>query len=183
MLQWLASINIVLRGRHTDNLLLSTRAVVASLDPEVPIFGARTLDDDVASLVAGPRFVASVLSAFAVVALAIAAIGVYGVTSYAVAQRTREVGIRMALGATRSQVMAGMLREGAIVIGVGVAIGMLAAIWASQTLTGVMPEAPPVSADALAPVSLVLAAAASLAAYLPARRATRVSAVEALRQE
>jgi putative ABC transport system permease protein len=183
VLQWLSSINIVLRGNDEQALLDSMRAAVTSLDPEVPVSAARSLEQDVAGLVAGPRFVAAVLSAFAVVALAIAAIGVFGVMSYAAAHRTREVGIRMALGATRTQVTTAMLREGMLVIVVGLAGGALAAVWIAQLLTGFVYDVPPVQATALATVGILLASTAVLAAYLPTRRVTKISALEALRHE
>jgi putative ABC transport system permease protein len=183
VLQWLSSINVVLRGARAPALIAATRAAVAEIDPEVAVFAARTLDEDVAGLVAGPRFVASVLAAFAAVALAIAAIGVYGVMSYATAHRQREVGIRLALGATRRQLSMAMLREGLLVIAAGLAIGSLGAVWISQAITRLIYEAPPVHAGALLLVGLVLAGTALLAAYLPTHRATEVRAIDALRQQ
>jgi putative ABC transport system permease protein len=156
---------------------------VSAIDREVPVFGARTLDQEVAGLVAGPRFVASVLTAFAVAALFIASIGVYGVMAYSTSRRTREVGIRMALGATRTQVTTAIFREGLLVIAAGLFVGGVASTWLSQLLTGVVPEAPPVSVPVLTLVTLVLAGAALVAAYLPTRRATAITAVDALRHD
>jgi putative ABC transport system permease protein len=183
VLQWFTTVNVILRGEDASGMMRAARAAVSSIDAEVPVFGLRTLDQEVAGLVAGPRFVASVLTALAVAALFIASIGVYGVMAYSTSRRTREVGIRMALGATRRQVTATMFREGLLVITVGLSAGGVAAAWLSQLLTGVVPEAPPVSASVLALVALVLAGAALVAAYVPTRRATAIAAVDALRHE
>lgn len=183
VLQWFSSINVILRGADSVALADAVRTAVASLDREVPVYDVRPLARELAGLVAGPRYVATVLTAFATVALVIAAIGVYGVTAYSAARRTREIGIRIALGATRVQVMRTILQDGALVIVAGLALGVLAATWLSQLITGMLHDAPPVTAGALAGVGALLAASALLAAYLPTRRATRIAAVEALRQQ
>jgi putative ABC transport system permease protein len=183
VLQWFTTVNVILRGDNAPGMMRAARAAVSAIDREVPVFGARTLDQEVAGLVAGPRFVASVLTAFAVAALFIASIGVYGVMAYSTSRRTREVGIRMALGATRTQVTTAILREGLLVIATGLFVGGVASTWLSQLLTGVVPEAPPVSVPVLTLVTLVLAGAALVAAYLPTRRATAITAVDALRHD
>ena len=183
VLQWFTAVNVILRGDDAPGMMSAARAAVSAIDGEVPVSGARTLDEEVAGLVAGPRFVASVLTAFAVAALFIAAIGVYGVMAYSTSRRTREVGIRMALGATPAQVTTTMFREGLLVIAAGLFAGGVASTWLSQLLTGVVPEAPPVSASVMALVALVLAGAALVAAYVPTRRATAIAAVDALRHE
>ena len=183
VLQWFSSINVILRGDDSEAMANGVRAAVSALDRDVPVFDVRPLAQELAGLVAGPRYVAAVLTAFATVALVIAAIGVYGVTAYSAARRTREIGIRIALGATRVQVMRTILRDGAVVTVAGLGLGVLAATWLSQLITGVVHDAPPVTPGALAGVAALLAASALLAAYLPTRRATRITAVEALRRE
>jgi putative ABC transport system permease protein len=143
----------------------------------------RTLDDEVSRLVAAPRFSASVLGVFAVMALLLAAVGVYGVMAYLSSLRTREIGVRVALGATRGTVLRLVIGDGVIVIVSGVAVGLIASMWLTQTLTGMLYEVQPSDPAALAAVAAVLSSVALVAAYLPARRATRVNAVEALRTE
>ncbi len=180
-LDWLATMNVIVRGADPRALASAVRAVVLQLDPEIPTYTVRTLDEEVASLVAGPRFVVMVLGAFAAAALLLASIGVYGVMAYSAAQRTRELGIRVALGATRSQVLRLMLRDGVVVVAAGLGAGILLAIGLSRALAGTLHEIPAVDSLALVSVTVILAAAALLAAYLPARRATAVTATEALR--
>ena len=180
---WYAGMNVVVRGRDPVALAASLRALVLSLDPEMPPFNVRTLNDEVFALVAGPRFSASVLAVFAMVALVLAAIGVYGVMAYSAGQRTREIGVRMALGATRAQVLRLMIRDGVIVVAAGLIAGLMAAMWLAQALTGLLHDVQPADPIALASVAALLSTAGLIAAYLPARRATRVSALEALRNE
>jgi len=156
---------------------------VLSLDPEMPPFNVRTLTDEVSSLVAAPRFSASVLAVFALVALVLAIVGVYGVMAHAAARRTREIGLRIALGASRSQVLRLMLRDGVIVVGGGLAVGLTAAIWLARGLTGLLHEVTPADPVALITVAALLSSTGLAAAYLPASRAARVSALAALRDD
>ena len=181
--RWFSSVTIVTRGGDSSALAGSMRALVLSLDPEMPPFNVRTLGDEVGRLVAGPRFTASVLAAFAAVALVLAAIGVYGVMAYSAGERTREIGVRVALGATRAQVLWLILRDGVVVLSIGLAVGLGAAIGLARTLTGLLYEVQPADHVTLISVAGLLAAVGSIAAFVPARRATRISATEALRQE
>jgi putative ABC transport system permease protein len=180
---WQASVNVVVRGDDLERLRTSIRALVLSLDPEMPPFNVRTLDDEVSRLVAGPRFSASVLAVFASIALVLAAVGVYGVMSYLSGLRTREIGVRVALGATRGAVVRLIIRDGVVVIASGVAVGVIASVWLTQTLTGMLYEVQPTNPAALAAVVILLSSVALVAAYLPARRATSVNALEALRSD
>jgi putative ABC transport system permease protein len=182
-LEWLSTMNVLVRGGNPGALASAVRALVLSLDAEIPTYTVRTLGDEVSSLVAGPRFVAIVLGAFAGAALVLATIGVYGVMAYSAARRTREIGVRVALGATRAQVLRFMMLDGAIVVAVGLSAGILLALALSRTLTGVLHELQSMDLLGLAPVAVLLAAAGLLAAYVPARRATRVSALDALRYD
>lgn len=183
VLDWFAGMNIVVRGTDPEALRGSLRTLILSLDPEMPPFNVRTLDEEVSRLVAGPRFSASVLGVFATIALLLAAVGVYGVMSYMSGLRTREIGVRVALGATRGNVLRLVLRDAVIVTGSGVALGLVASMWLAQTLTGMLHEVQPTNPAALAAVATLLASVALLAAYVPARRATLVNAVDALRTD
>ncbi|HXW07003.1 MAG TPA: ADOP family duplicated permease [Vicinamibacterales bacterium] len=179
--RWFATVTVVARGRDPRSTLSALRALVLDMDPEMPPFNVRFLADEVAGLVAGPRFSATVLAAFGAVALALAAIGIYGVMAHAAGYRTREIGVRLALGATRRQVLRLMLRDGLFVVAAGLGAGFVAAASLARVLTGLLHEVTPADPVALASVAALLASTGMLAAYLPARRATRVSPIEALR--
>ena len=180
---WVATMNVVVRGGDPSGLARSLRGLLLSLDANMPPSNVRSLDDEIAGLVAGPRFSAALLSTFAVIALVMAAIGVYGVMAYSAEQRTREIGLRVALGATRAQVLQLIMRDGCVVVLTGLVAGLLAAAWLAHTLTGLLHEVAPADPWALASVALLLSAVGLSAAYLPARRATRVSALDALRTD
>ena len=183
VLSWAATMSVVARGGSPPALAASIRTLVLSLDSEMPPFNVRTLDDEVSRLVEGPRFSAALLGLFALIALVMAAIGVYGVMAYGAAQRTREIGVRVALGATRGQVLRLMIRDGVIVVSAGLVAGLIAAVWLTRSLTGLLHEVTPADPLALASVAALLSAVGLVAAYLPARRATRVSALDALRND
>jgi putative ABC transport system permease protein len=159
------------------------RAIVQRLDPDLPIVWMRTQDDIVARSVARPRFMMTLLGVFAGVALVLAAVGVYGVMSHGVAQRTGEVGIRVALGAASRDVVRLVVRQGMGLALVGVGIGLAAAFAATRVLTGFLFEVSPTDPWTFGGVSLVVAAVALLACYVPARRASRVDPIVALRTE
>jgi predicted permease len=180
-LQWQSAMNVIVRGRNPAAIATDVRTLVLSLDPEVPTYTVRTLDEEVSSLVAGPRFVAMVLGAFAGAALVLAAIGVYGVMAWSTGQRTREIGVRVALGATRAQVLGLMMRDGLVVVAAGLGVGLLLAIGVSRTLIGLLYEVQSMDPVALISTAALLAIAGLTAAYLPARRATRINPTEALR--
>jgi putative ABC transport system permease protein len=131
--------------------------------------------------VAKPRFYAVMLGAFAGTAAFLAAIGIYGVLAYAVARRTQEIGIRMALGAQRAQVLALVLKRGLILTAVGIAIGLAGAAAGSRLLQGMLFGISPLDARTFAAVSLAFALVAAFASYVPARRATLVDPMVALR--
>jgi ABC-type antimicrobial peptide transport system permease subunit len=122
-------------------------------------------------------------TAFAVIALVLAAVGVYGVIAYSVAQRTREIGVRVALGAQRSNVLALVLGHGAVLAGLGIGIGLAGALGVTRFLRAMLYGVSPFDAMSFVAVTFVLSAIAFLASYVPARRAAQVDPVEALRQE
>jgi putative ABC transport system permease protein len=178
-----ATASIVVRGREPEALGRELRSIVRSMDPELALFNVRTMEAEVASLVAGPRFTATVLGLFAAVALVMAAVGVYGVMAYAAARRTREIGVRVALGATRGQVLRLILKDGVLVVAFGLAAGLVAAVWLARALTGLLHDIEPADPLALSSVAGLLSIIGLIAIYVPARRATRMSAMNALREE
>ena len=136
-----------------------------------------------AASVAAPRFNTTLLSIFAAVALVLTIIGLYGVMSYSVAQRTNEIGIRMALGARRGQVLAMVLRQGLAPIVIGLALGLGGAAAGTRYLEGLLFGLTPLDPPTFAYVAIAFALVALLASYVPARRATRVDPLVALREE
>ena len=162
----------------------AARREVYAVDPSLPVANVRTLDQVVARAISQPRFYMTVLTVFAVIALVLAAIGIFGVLSYAVAQRTREIGIRMALGARERAVVGLIVRHAMTLAASGVAVGMLAAWLLSKSMmSGLLFSTNPRDALTFGTVALTLAVVALLAAYVPARRATRVDPIVALRAE
>jgi putative ABC transport system permease protein len=162
----------------------AARKTVYSLDGNLPVGNVRTLEEVVARSISQPRFYMTLLAVFAGVALVLAAIGIFGVLSYAVAQRTREIGIRMALGAHAGSVLGLVVREALIMSSAGVILGMSAAFllteWlVAQLLFNTSPHDPATFVGVAATLTLVSMAAA----YVPARRATRVDPIVALRAE
>jgi putative ABC transport system permease protein len=157
------------------------RRAVLDVDPDLPIANVRTLDQIVARSISQPRFYTTVLTAFALVALVLAAIGIFGVLSYAVAQRTREIGIRMALGAQHRVVLGLVVRDAMILAGIGVVAGILAASYLSRTLATLLFEVSPADPLTFLGAAILLMVVALVASYLPARRATDVDPLTALR--
>ena len=165
------------------SIVPSLRRELAALDPMLPLDRVKSLDDVISDGVAGPRLATSLMSSFSLVALMLAAIGLYGVISYSVAQRTQELGIRAALGAQRREILGGVMREGMMFVVAGVIIGALAARGAAQfiasQLFGVSPGDPIVYLG----VAAVLVAVSAAALIFPALRASRIDPVIALREE
>ena len=123
------------------------------------------------------------LSAFGILALVLAATGIYGVMAYAVSRRTREIGIRMAIGATQAQVLASVARSAAILIGVGLALGLAMALGAGRLLERMLYGVKPSDPVTFAIVFAIMLAVGAAATFMPARRATRIDPMQALRQE
>lgn len=186
LLDWHSSMQVVVRSTTTAStpaLAAPIRALVLSMDRDMPPSNLRALDDDVAMVVAAPRFSATVLGIFAVVALVMAAVGVYGVLSFVAGQRQREIALRMALGATRSSVVRLMMRDGAVIVASGLAIGFIGSVWFARGLTSMLHNVSSIDPMALGVVSALLALLGIAAAYIPARRLARVNVLSALKTD
>jgi ABC-type antimicrobial peptide transport system permease subunit len=153
------------------------------LDPQQAIYGISTMEKDIARSLTTRRMMMSLLSTFAVLALMLAAIGLYGVMALTVTQRTRELGIRLALGAGRGDVLRLVLGQGAALVALGLTIGLIGALMAGRVLIGVLYGVGTIDVFALVMAMASLGGVALFACWLPAMRATRVDPVVALRSE
>jgi putative ABC transport system permease protein len=179
-----ATLKIFLRSAQEPATLAGmARAAIRDLDPEQPISEIATLTQVVADTVARPRLLTLLLLVFGAVALALAALGVYGVLSFAVSQRTREIGIRMALGARTQDILRLVVGEGAILSALGAALALPAALAAGRLVQSLLYEVRPADPTVLAAASVFLVLVGVVAASLPARRAAGISPMEALRNE
>jgi putative ABC transport system permease protein len=175
---------IFLRGRLDPAATAERmRAEVQTVDSTLPVSGARTLDDTVRSSLDGVRFSMATVSLFALTALSLAPIGIYGVMAYVVGGRTREIGIRVALGAQRSAIVGSILREGLQLTIMGAAVGLGCALIATRLIAGVLYGVSPTDPATFLVVLIALLVVALLACVLPVRRATRIDPTIALRQE
>ncbi len=173
-------------ARTTGDPLAVAAAVrneVRNLDPNIPVANIRPMTQVVATALATSRLTGFLMGVFAAIALTLAAVGIYGVLSYLVARRTQEIGIRLAIGADRVQVMAMILKQGMMLAGTGIAVGVGAAFLLSRLMQSLLYEVKPGDPGTFVVVPLVLAGVALLASLLPAFRATRVSPLIALRSE
>jgi putative ABC transport system permease protein len=156
---------------------------VASLDQDLPLFGVKTMDEYLSASVAAPRFSTTLLSIFAAVALVLTMVGLYGVMSYSVAQRTNEIGIRLALGATSRDVVLMIVKQGSTLILIGLAIGLGGAFALTRLIESLLFGVRANDPMTFAVVAVLLSIVTLLACYIPAVRATRVDPMEALRCE
>ena len=175
---------LVVRSKgNPDSLFASVRSEVQSLDPNLPLFDVKTLSEHMKLALFPAKVAATVLGVFGLVALLLSAIGVYGITSYAVAQRTHEIGVRLALGAQFGDVLRLVLRHGLKLTIIGAAIGLFGAYLATRAITSVLYGVSATDPLTFGGVSLLLVGVALVACYIPARRATKVEPLIALRNE
>ena len=179
------SMSLVVQAQSGDPMRLSApiRAELAAIDKLQPIHSFRPMESTVSELIAPQRFTTLLLSAFAVMAAGLAAIGIYGVVSYAVAQRTREIGVRMALGATARDVQKLILLQGMTPVAIGTIIGLSASVALTKLISGLLFGVKTTDLATLIAVTLLLVVIALIANYIPARRAIRIDPLSALRYE
>ena len=170
---------------ESNPLVLSSavRAEVRAIDKDQPLYDIKTMRQRIADSSARARFVTVLLTAFAVMAFALAGIGIFGVMSYMVRQRTREIGIRVALGARREDVRGMVLRRATILAATGTALGLGGALLSGRALGSLLYQVKPGDPQVFISISILLIAMAAAAAYLPARRASKVDPCIALRSE
>jgi putative ABC transport system permease protein len=177
-------VNLIVRARDNPVAVTSLlRQEVAAMDPDVPVTNIRTMDEVLARNRWPQRVFGTMFLVFAIIAIVLAAVGLYSVTAYSVAQRTQEIGIRMALGAEGSQVRWLILRRGMIQVAVGLTLGLAAALGTGRLLQGMLVGTGPADVVTLASISFVLVSVAVMACFWPARRATRLDPVKALRYQ
>jgi predicted permease len=184
--QWPSMLNlrVALRTKADPaSMTASVREAIHSIDPDLPLAKVATLTTLVDDSLSQPRFAMLLLASFGVLALLLASTGMYGVISYSVAQRTQEIGIRMALGAERRNVFGMVLSQGARLAGLGIALGLVAALGVTRLMASFLYGVQPADPLTFAIVSLLLVGTALLACYLPARGATRFDPLVALRHE
>ncbi len=169
--------------RPTGDVISALRTKLREIDPSIPLYEAGALADAVGSSFDNRRAVMLLTVAFAGLALFLSALGIYGVLAYDVSQRTREIGIRSALGASRSQVLNLIIKQGFIKTGIGLVIGLTSALLLSHTMTSLLFEVKPTNPVVYLAVSAALLAVALFASYLPAHRAARIDPLVALRDE
>jgi len=167
----------------TYNVAVEVRRALAEVDSSLPLFQVRTMNEIVAEHTGGQQFLAGLLALFAGLAILLAGVGIYGVLSYLVSQRSREIGIRMSLGASRAGVLAMTLKQGMRLAMIGFALGLSAALAGAQLLASVLHEVHPRDPGIMLLTPVVLAAVVLAACYLPAYRAAKVDPMEGLRQE
>jgi putative ABC transport system permease protein len=177
------TMDIVIRTKGTPIPVSELREVVSKIAPGVPMYRVATMEQRVSSQLQQSHFDSFLLTIFAATALLLAAIGIYGVLSYTAAQRTREIGIRMALGATQTNIARDVLSQGLLLTGLGAALGICGALAGARLIASMLYGVRPTDLATFLAVSFVLSAVALIASYLPARRASRVDPMVALRHE
>jgi putative ABC transport system permease protein len=176
--------NLVIRTQGDPLSLVSgVRKEVQAMDPEQPIAAVKTMKDWVDSSVAAPRYRTTLLALFAALAMVLAATGIYGVMSYSVAQRTHEIGVRMALGARRFDVMKLVVWQGMLLTLIGVVLGLAGALAFTRVMSSLLFGVTTKDPITFAVVAALLIAVAFIACFVPARRATKVDPLVALRYE
>ena len=174
---------VVRTDRDPLALAAEIRRQVAEVDPDQPVASIQTMDARVETSVAQRRMQMNVLGLFAGMAVLIAVVGIYGVMSYSVAQRSREIGIRLALGAARRDVVAVVMRQGMGMVAAGMAVGLAASLSITRVLRSLLFGVSPTDPLVFTAIAVLLGLTAALAIYVPARRAARLDPLEMLRSE
>ena len=174
---------LIRSSRSVAEVIALMREKITAIDPALPVFQAGPMDEVISTRLDNRRAIMLLLGSFAFIALLLSAIGIYGVLAYDVSQRTREIGIRGAIGATREQVVSMILRQGLLKTGLGLAAGVVGALGLSRFMTTLLFDLKPTDPPAYIIVTTLLFAVALLASYLPARRAARIDPIIALRSE
>jgi len=169
--------------RDPSAVITSIRSLIGQLDRKAALTNVARLQDVVADSIVAPEFYAALLGVFASVAVALAAIGIYGVIAYGVTQRVREIGIRMAVGARRDQVLGRILRQGLGLAAVGIGLGIVGAAATTRYLRNMLFGLTPLDLGTFVATSVAFTLIAIFASYVPARRATKVDPLVALRYE
>ena len=180
---WPGSVMAVRTSGEPAGVTKSIAAIIRSVDPDLPMAEVKTMDQMVDQALGGDRFGALLFGTFAAMALVLAAVGIYGVMSFAVAQRTHEIGLRMALGATGRQVLKLVIAEGLQTAVIGTAVGLVGAYFAGRLMQALLFGVTALDYPALSAVAVILLSAALLASYIPARRASGVDPLVALREQ
>jgi ABC-type antimicrobial peptide transport system permease subunit len=180
---WPGTVMAVRTAGDPSSIRKSIAAIVQSMDPDLPLVDVKTMDQLVHQSMAGDTFSALLFGTFAGLALLLAALGIYGVMSFAVAQRTHEIGLRMALGADRGRVLKEVLKEGLATALVGLVLGSIGAYFVGRAMQGMWFGVGTIEVGSFSLVAATLLAAALLACIVPARRAASVDPMTALRQE
>jgi predicted permease len=181
--QYAPGLHLLARSSHGRPLATEIRAVLSSLDANVPVLTAQTLEEAAALSLLPQRVAAGVSTALGGVGLLLAAMGIYAVTAFVVVARTREIGLRIALGATRTDVMGMILRQGLILVATGVSVGLVLAGASIQVLTRMLVGIPPIDPVGFALVAALFVAVGLLACYVPARHASRLEPLAAFKCE
>jgi putative ABC transport system permease protein len=178
------NLNLAIRASvDPDSLVTAVRGVLQKLDPDLPAYGVTTMAEQVANQTTQSRFSAWLLSIFGALALALAAVGIYSVMAYAVEQRSREIGVRMAMGASAGDVLMMVIRQGMRLALLGVALGLGAALALTQLMKRLLFGVAAADPLTYGTIALLLTLVALLACWIPARRATRVDPLTVLRHE
>jgi putative ABC transport system permease protein len=180
---WPQALVAVRAAVEPDNLTRSIAGIVQSMDPDLPLGAPRTMEQIMDRSLSQQRFTAGLFAGFAAIALLLAAVGIYGVMSFAVAQRTHEIGLRMALGAGQGRVLALILKEGLLLAGAGLVLGLFGAYGVGKVMHGLLYNVAVFDFAAFGAVAAALLLAGLLACFIPAHRATLVDPMQALRQE
>jgi putative ABC transport system permease protein len=177
------AIVVVRSGMSTANVSAAVQRSVATIDKDLPVVDVQKMPDELEESVAQPRFRTMLLGLFAAMALVLAATGIFGVISYSVSCRTHDIGIRVALGASRTSILRMVLRETLLLAGIGLAVGIPCALAASHLIAHLLFNVSANDPVTIACVGFALAAVAMVAGYIPARRAMEVDPMLALRHE